>query len=201
MADSDDFTSWLSRFKEMVPNYGSHVSVPMYNPMKLVIARLRKCYSMALYALSNPIGRNRQLRDYENVTKLLCMLQEIWLAETGHNHIYHILIHSWFQVTRMWPVMTWGFLRSPTQWHISKRHQVGVLILIRLGCSKWEIWFQSNWDDTYNEWMPFVLWATCVSKETIIWDQDFCSDYYVSTLFLNAYTVKGLYHARNTALS
>ena len=61
----------------MVPNYGSHVSVPMYNPMKLVIARLRKCYSMVLYALSNPIGRNRQLRDYENVTKLLCMLQEI----------------------------------------------------------------------------------------------------------------------------
>jgi hypothetical protein len=78
----------------MVPNYGSHVSVPMYNPMKLVIARLRKCYSMALYALSNPIGRNRQLRDYENVTELLRMLRVIRLTEKGHNRIYYIILYS-----------------------------------------------------------------------------------------------------------
>ena len=39
------------------------------------------------------------LRDYEVVTKLLYMLQAIWLAEKGHNHIYHIIIYSWHNVT------------------------------------------------------------------------------------------------------
>jgi len=39
------------------------------------------------------------LQKYENVTKLLCMLRAIWLAET---HFYHIIIYSWRKVTHMW---------------------------------------------------------------------------------------------------
>jgi len=43
------------------PTYRLHVSVPMYNPMKLVIVRQCKCYLMdlQLHASSNLIGQNR----------------------------------------------------------------------------------------------------------------------------------------------
>ena len=36
-----------------------------------------------------------RLPDHENVVKLFCMLQAIWLVEKGHDHIYHIIIYSW----------------------------------------------------------------------------------------------------------
>ena len=60
------------------PHYESHVSDPMYHPMKMAIARLWKCCYTALHATSNPIG---------------------------HYRIFRIIIYSWHKVTLMWPVM------------------------------------------------------------------------------------------------
>jgi hypothetical protein len=42
----------------------------------------------------------------------------IWLAEKGHNRIYHIIIYSWHKVTRMWPLMRFPQI-SPSR-YISK---------------------------------------------------------------------------------
>ena len=47
---------------------------------------------------SNPmyltIQRKWWLRDYENVSNLLCMLQSLWLVEKGHGHDCHYSITS-----------------------------------------------------------------------------------------------------------
>ena len=62
-------------------------------------------------------------REYENVTKLLCMLRAIWLAE---KYFYHIINYSWHKVTNLWPLM--GFPHIP--------HSV-----TSVKGSKWEICF------------------------------------------------------------
>jgi len=47
------------------------------------------------------IQSNWRLRDNESATKLLFMLLAIRLAEKGHNRIYHIIIYSWYKITRI----------------------------------------------------------------------------------------------------
>jgi hypothetical protein len=42
-------------------HYGSHAIDPMYQPIKLSIARIWRCYYAALHAMSNPIGRKTYL--------------------------------------------------------------------------------------------------------------------------------------------
>jgi hypothetical protein len=67
-----------------------------------------------------------QLRDYERIHKLLCMLRTICLAGKDYISIYHIIKYSWHKVTHLWPIM-----RFPQTPH----HDISV------NMSKWEIWF------------------------------------------------------------
>ena len=42
------------------------------------------------YIVSQLTNKNGWFRDYESISRLLCMLRIIRLADKGHNHIYHI---------------------------------------------------------------------------------------------------------------
>ena len=57
-----------------------------------------------------------RLWDHGCVIKLLCMLRVIRLIVKYHNHIYHIIIDSWYP--------KWGFLRSSMPWHINRGEKV-----------------------------------------------------------------------------
>ena len=43
------------------PHHGSHASDPMHQPVKIVIAKILKCYKTALHETSNTIGQNTYL--------------------------------------------------------------------------------------------------------------------------------------------
>lgn len=71
------------------------------------------------------------LPDYESVTKLLSMLQAIWLDKEGHNRILHIIIYI-HDIKWLANDPQFVFLRSLSPWHVSKSKQMRDLILICL---------------------------------------------------------------------
>lgn len=42
-------------------------------------------------------------------------VRAIWFAENDHNRIYHIIVYSWYKVTRMWPIMEVPQIPPPLQ--------------------------------------------------------------------------------------
>ena len=76
----------------------------------------------------------RWLRDYQSITKLLWMLQAIWLDKEGHHRILHIIIniYSWHKVTCKWPTIRFPQISQPMTCDVSKRKQMRDLVLICL---------------------------------------------------------------------
>ena len=141
---------------------GNMIMILFYCPIEIVLRWPRKGYNLKLSCF-------------------VCYEQSDW-SKKVITFFYHIIRYSCHKVTRMWPIMGWGFFISPTLWHISKGEQVRDTILIRLVLHR--KWNDINEIDCNNilettipsdfiEW-NLKIWYRLLTKSLIF----FCSDIY-----------------------
>ena len=90
-----------------------------------------------------------RLRNYKNVTNLLCMLRRIRLTEKGHFRIYHVNLYSWHKVTYMWPEM--GFPHISHATIVSERSNFNQIVFVLYQHTDWVLLYSPTKTTVYGQ--------------------------------------------------